>query len=64
MPIYEFKCDRCGKEFEEVVYTSTIDRVTCPQCGAKETRKLISVFSSCRPSKDGGSYCSTRSSST
>ncbi|RJP57376.1 MAG: zinc ribbon domain-containing protein, partial [Deltaproteobacteria bacterium] len=31
MPIYEYKCDLCGKEFEELVLGSS-PKVNCPKC--------------------------------
>lgn len=41
MPIYEYRCQECGKEFEELVRTAK--KVECPECGGK-VRKLISRF--------------------
>ncbi|MEZ4587652.1 MAG: zinc ribbon domain-containing protein [Gemmatimonadales bacterium] len=39
MPIYEYRCDSCGKGFEELVFSST--KVACPECqGRKVTRQL------------------------
>jgi len=32
MPIYDFKCDNCGNEFERIVNLNT-DKVICEQCG-------------------------------
>jgi putative FmdB family regulatory protein len=62
MPIFEFKCDRCGKEFERVVFGSETDGVDCPECGSSDTKKQMSVFSSSGLSKDTGSACSSPSS--
>ncbi|MDQ7783796.1 MAG: zinc ribbon domain-containing protein [Desulfomonilaceae bacterium] len=45
MPIFEYVCSSCGKEFERLVFTSESDRVECPSCGSNETRKEFSVFS-------------------
>jgi putative FmdB family regulatory protein len=42
MPIYEYRCEKCGNEFEE--YMSINDsNPDCPECG-KTTQKLISRF--------------------
>lgn len=46
MPIYEFKCETCGKEFERLVFASEDDAVVCPVCNSKHTHKVMSVFSS------------------
>ncbi|MCC6746367.1 MAG: zinc ribbon domain-containing protein [Deltaproteobacteria bacterium] len=44
MPIYEYRCGKCGHAFEELVYPST--EVRCPSCSApeKELEKQFSVF--------------------
>jgi len=46
MPIYEFKCEDCGKEFEKfVVSFSQINSVKCPECGSDNVRKKVSACS-------------------
>lgn len=50
MPLFEFSCDKCGQEFEELVYDEKAPQ--CPNCGANETHKLVSLCA--RISKDGG----------
>ena len=44
MPTYEFKCTRCGHQFE--IFTSISDReyAECPECGSKQLTQLISNF--------------------
>ncbi len=45
MPIYEFICNDCGEEFEELVRsTSSTEGVTCPRCQGELVTKKISVF--------------------
>lgn len=44
MPIFEFHCNKCGKEFEEIVHSKDFS-ISCPQCSSTDTKKLISVFS-------------------
>lgn len=41
MPIYEYGCQKCGKEFEELVLDG--QPPICPYCGSNETEKLISI---------------------
>ena len=45
MPVYEFHCDACKADFDEIVSMSARNqKVTCPKCGSKKTaRKLSSV---------------------
>lgn len=57
MPIFEFRCEKCTHEFERVTFGSDEDPVTCPECGASETKKLLSVFSCSGISKDAGASC-------
>lgn len=42
MPLFEYKCGRCGKEFEELVIKSD-EKVKCPICETEEVNKLISA---------------------
>lgn len=60
MPIFEFRCKKCGKEFEEVVLGSTA-KVICPACASEDTEKLMST--GCfKSAADGGMAASTFSS--
>ena len=44
MPIYEYACMECESHFEELVRAG--DSVSCPDCGASNVRKQLSVFAS------------------
>lgn len=73
MPIYEYRCGQCGKEFEQLVLSDT-EEVACAHCQGTQVRKLVSVcaFSvgssfkstassacgSCKPSATSCSTCS------
>jgi putative FmdB family regulatory protein len=67
MPIYEFICEKCGNEFEMLVFKN--DEPACPACGDKEPTKKMSSFGfsvgyKFKPSSAGsGSGCSTCTSS-
>lgn len=51
MPLYEYRCRRCGKEFEMVVRWGTADReVACPACAAQEAERRLSLPASVRGS--------------
>lgn len=41
MPIYEYRCENCGREFEELQKFSDAPVEKCSQCGGK-THRLIS----------------------
>ncbi|MGC8605812.1 MAG: FmdB family zinc ribbon protein [Desulfomonilaceae bacterium] len=46
MPIFEFVCENCGKQFERIFFISECDEsVKCPSCGSERTTKSLSVFS-------------------
>lgn len=40
MPLYEYWCQQCGYEFEEIKPWEERDIVSCPKCGAKATCKI------------------------
>ena len=44
MPIYEFKCNECGKKFSKIVMKKD-DLIECPKCKSKNVKKLMSSFS-------------------
>jgi putative FmdB family regulatory protein len=44
MPLYEFKCQACQRSFEELVRSSDDQgEVSCPSCGAKKAKRLLSA---------------------
>jgi putative FmdB family regulatory protein len=49
MPIYEYHCDRCETEFEQLIRGS--EPAECPHCKAQSVEKLLSVPAS--PSAGG-----------
>lgn len=66
MPIYEFICRSCTKEFEELVFSRT-EAVACPDCGSTEVERALSVFSSSssgRYRSSAGSSCDSCSKSS
>jgi len=47
MPIFEFECSNCDREFEELLFnTSAVSEVICPECGSSKVNKKISMFAS------------------
>jgi len=43
MPIYEYTCKKCGKEFERVVLSGNEKGITCPECKSKDVKKNMSA---------------------
>lgn len=46
MPIYEYRCSKCGAEFERVFSTHlkmTEAKVVCATCGSKRVKRLVSA---------------------
>ena len=58
MPIYEYVCDRCGHEFEKLVFNSS-EKIGCPKCKARKVSRKMSAFAF----SSGGKFKSTASSS-
>ena len=41
MPIYEYICEKCGNEFEMLVFKE--DEAACSACGAKNPKKNLTI---------------------
>lgn len=57
MPIYEYKCKKCGNVFEHLARTSSDSAKKCSKCGADNIVKQFSTFSTSDSSSS--SYCPT-----
>lgn len=46
MPIYEYKCEKCGSKFT-LLQPVSASRVgtPCPRCGSNKTARVMSTFS-------------------
>lgn len=44
MPTYEYKCEKCGHEFEEFQSITAEAKANCPECGS-EAKRMISLNS-------------------
>ena len=46
MPHYEYRCDGCGKTFEEYVTLAEKEKkkTVCPACGARKVKQQFSGF--------------------
>ena len=54
MPIYEYGCQQCGYDFEEMQKFSDPPIESCPECGSLEAKRKVSV--SAFHLKGGGWY--------
>jgi putative FmdB family regulatory protein len=67
MPIYEYICEKCGNEFELLVFRD--EEPLCPACGEKNPVKKMSSFGFSAghgfksSSTGGGSGCASCGSS-
>lgn len=47
MPIFEYRCEKCGNVFDQFFRSLEEEsqyRMVCPRCGSEGLRKLVSVF--------------------
>jgi putative FmdB family regulatory protein len=62
MPIFEYKCNACGEDFEKLVFGS--QKVQCPKCSSDDIKKKFSTFGMSGVENPGSSGCSSCSSSS
>jgi len=65
MPIFEFRCEKCKKNFETLVFGN--QKVSCPKCKSKKVKKLMSAFSHSSDGKftsSAGAGCGTCSATS
>jgi putative FmdB family regulatory protein len=55
MPIYEYCCQACGRDFEILVMGSD-EKISCPHCDSVKVKRMLSCFSTSAegPSAAGG----------
>jgi putative FmdB family regulatory protein len=55
MPLYEYRCRRCGETFEKLRRMQDADRgLICPKCESEEVERLLSTFASSGGETGGG----------
>ena len=57
MPIFEYRCENCGSKFEKIVWSSSKEEITCPNCGSVNTKRQFSTFAT----GGGSNGCGTAS---
>jgi putative FmdB family regulatory protein len=49
MPIYEYRCRGCGREFSKLILTAAESQsLECPQCRGRDLERLMSRFRAVR----------------
>ena len=57
MPIYEFHCKECRKEFKTLRRSEQLSDVACPTCGTERVTRLLSVTAMTRADGGMGEAC-------
>jgi len=57
MPIFEFRCLKCGKVYEKLFIIGSREEVDikCPECGSESSERVISKTNYAMGSGQGGS---------
>ncbi|NLP11986.1 zinc ribbon domain-containing protein [bacterium] len=59
MPIYEYRCERCDKVFEELIRSSYSEQaIVCRHCGSSEIKRAPSLFGFSSRSDSGATVAS------
>jgi putative FmdB family regulatory protein len=55
MPIYEYRCEECGKRSSSLLTSYSTPDPACPHCGKPALRRLVSTFATVSSGEsDGG----------
>lgn len=57
MPLYEYRCETCGRQFESYRRLTDEKEEACPACGGRAAKMGISLFTAKGASPKGGSTC-------
>lgn len=62
MPLYEYQCMTCGKQFEKMVsFAQAGQKPECPECHSNDTQKRLSLFASTGSSANSSGVALSRS---
>ncbi|HSW44784.1 MAG TPA: zinc ribbon domain-containing protein [Phycisphaerae bacterium] len=58
MPIYEYQCLTCGKDFEQFTHAMQDPaNLACTHCGSTQVERQLSVFAARQSEVEGRSSC-------
>jgi len=59
MPIFEFVCGGCGRQFEEIMTFAQMNagEASCPDCGGKRVERSMSTFAASNGDAAAGPAC-------
>lgn len=43
MPIYNYRCEECEKEYEAIVFSATAEPDPCPSCKSTNVHKALTA---------------------
>jgi putative FmdB family regulatory protein len=56
VPIYEYRCEECGKRSSALLMSYSSPDPACPHCGETALRRLVSTFATASPSEGEGDF--------
>ena len=59
MPLFEYRCGKCGHVFEHLAMRADERPSKCPKCGSRKLEKQFSAFAARTGSDSPGSSCAT-----
>jgi putative FmdB family regulatory protein len=54
VPIYEYRCEKCGRRSSALLTSFSSPDPACPHCGKRALRRLVSTFATAHSGEDGG----------
>ena len=54
MPIYEYRCEECGKRSSSLLTSYSTPDPACPHCGKPALRRLVSTFATVSSGESDG----------
>jgi putative FmdB family regulatory protein len=56
MPIYEYRCEECGKRSSALLMSYSSADPPCPHCGKSALRRLVSTFATASSSESESDF--------